>query len=291
MVKDFQDIQQLDTEENDHQLGRGEGPGPLQSPRQQFLQRFCSQFRLSVLSLSFNILLLVVICVIGSQSTQLQKELQDLKEIYDNFSLSTLIEVQALNFHGDNTSDRMTVLEDKIDKQNKDLKSDHANLLLHLKHFPTDLRILACQLEFLQSNGTKCCPINWLEYDGSCYWFSVTGTTWSEANEYCQIENAHLAVINSREEQKFILKHTSPFHTWIGLTSKAGSWIWVDGTNYENGFTNWAYSQPDDWKGHEMGGSEDCVEMRSDGRWNDDICRQVHRWVCESRQNHTVGSP
>lgn len=30
---------------------------------------------------------------------------------------------------------------------------DHATLLLHLKHFPVDLRILACQLAFLQSNG------------------------------------------------------------------------------------------------------------------------------------------
>lgn len=27
MEKDFQDIQQLDPEENDHQLGRDEGPG------------------------------------------------------------------------------------------------------------------------------------------------------------------------------------------------------------------------------------------------------------------------
>lgn len=26
MARDFQDIQQLDSEENDHQLGRGEGP-------------------------------------------------------------------------------------------------------------------------------------------------------------------------------------------------------------------------------------------------------------------------
>ncbi|XP_006899229.1 PREDICTED: asialoglycoprotein receptor 2-like [Elephantulus edwardii] len=286
MVKDFQDIQQLDSEENDHQLDRGP------SPCQQFLQRLCSQPRLSLLSLSFNVLMLVVICVIGSKSTQLRNELQDLKESFNNFSSRTLVEVQAISFHGGNTSDRVTDMEEKLEKYKQDLKSDHDNLILHLKHFPTDLRILECQLEFLHSNGrgTKCCPINWLEHDGSCYWFSVSGTTWSEADKYCRLENAYLAVINSREEQKFILQHSSPFHTWIGLTNSGGSWTWVDGTNYEKGYLNWAFSQPDDWKGHEMGGSEDCVEIRSDGRWNDDFCEQVHRWVCETNRNHTVGA-
>ena len=50
-------------------------------------------------------------------------------------------------------------------------------------------------------SGTECCPINWLEHDGSCYWFSRSGLTWPEAQKFCQLENAHLVVINSREEQ------------------------------------------------------------------------------------------
>lgn len=107
---------------------------------------------------------------------------------------------------------------------------DHATLLFHLKHFPVDLRILACQMAFLRSNGrfrevsgpgvlvtaswishlpvstlilsgTECCPINWVEHGSSCYWFSHSGLTWPEAEKYCQLENAHLVVINSREEQ------------------------------------------------------------------------------------------
>lgn len=106
---------------------------------------------------------------------------------------------------------------------------DHAALHLHLKHFPVDLRTLTCQMAYLHSNGrgrggslwspvsvppvgshlstpfgpsgTECCPVNWVEHEGNCYWFSRSGMTWPEARKYCQLENAHLVVINSWEEQ------------------------------------------------------------------------------------------
>ncbi|XP_030889995.1 asialoglycoprotein receptor 2 isoform X5 [Leptonychotes weddellii] len=215
MAKDFQDIQQLDSEDNDHPLGGGEGPGPrghnprrgdrfcvgtpTQSPLP--LQRFCSTLRLSLLVLGFNVLLLAAICVIGSQRAQLQEELRILKENFSHFSNGVLSEIGTLFSHGRSASHQLTSLEAKLEKQQRDLKADHDALLLHLKHFPMDLRILTCQMAFFQSNGTQCCPANWLEYDGSCYWFSRSGKTWEDADRYCQLESAHLVVINSREEQ------------------------------------------------------------------------------------------
>ncbi|XP_077826285.1 asialoglycoprotein receptor 2 isoform X5 [Macaca mulatta] len=288
MAKDFQDIQQLSSEENDHPFHRGPPPA------QPLAQRLCSMVHFSLLALSFNILLLVAICVIGSQSeghrgAQLQAELWSLKEAFSNFSSSTLMEVHALGTHGGSVGDKITSLGDKLEKQQQDLKADHDILLLHLKHFPVDLRFVACQMELLHSNGSQrtCCPVNWVEHQGSCYWFSRSGKAWAEAEKYCQLENSHLVVINSWEEQKFIVQHTNPFNTWIGLTDSDGSWKWVDGTDYRHNYKNWAVTQPDDWHGHELGGSEDCVEVRPDGRWNDDFCLQVHRWVCEKRRNAT----
>ncbi|XP_069338059.1 asialoglycoprotein receptor 2 isoform X1 [Eulemur rufifrons] len=197
MAKDSQDIQQLDLEENDHQLGRGP------PPPQPFAQRLCSTLRLGLLGLGFNVLLLVAICVIGSQSTQMQVELRALKETFSNFSSSTLTEVRALGAHGGSVVGKITSLGAKLEKQQQDLKADHATLLLHLKHFPADLRILTCQMEVLYSNGSErtCCPVNWVEHEGSCYWFSRSGKSWLEAEKYCQLENAHLVVINSWEEQ------------------------------------------------------------------------------------------
>ncbi|XP_025136505.1 asialoglycoprotein receptor 2 isoform X2 [Bubalus bubalis] len=272
MARDFQDIQQLDSEENDHQLGRGEGPGTCgHSPRREpfwkgmpppqplVLQRLCSKFRLSLLVLVFNVLLLVAICVTGSQRAQLQGELQTLQEAFSNFSSGTLMDILNLSSHGGFAGDKVRLLEAKLGKQQQDLKA-----------------------------GTECCPVNWVDHEGSCYWFSRSGKPWLEAEKYCQLENAHLVVINSREEQKFIVQHTNPFRVWIGLTDSDGSWKWVDGTDYKHSYKNWDPAQPDDWRGHELGASEDCAEIRWDGRWNDDFCQQVKRWVCETKRNITM---
>ncbi|XP_051036162.1 asialoglycoprotein receptor 2 [Phodopus roborovskii] len=300
MAKDFQDIQQLDSEENDHQLSGDEEQGTHgQNPRTEnpfwkgqppfppFPQSLGFRLYLNVFALAFNVLLLVVICVISSQSMQLQEEFWTLKESFSNFSSSILMEFRALDSHGGSRDDTLMSLVATLEKKQQDLKTDHSTLLLHLKHFPLDLRILTCQLAFHQSNGTECCPVNWMEHGGSCYWFSRVGLTWAEAAEYCQLENAHLVVINSWEEQKFVVKHTGSFHTWIGLTDRDGFWKWVDGTEYRSNYKNWDFTQPDNWQGHEQGGSEDCVEILSDGHWNDNFCQQVNRWACEKRRNIT----
>ncbi|XP_057571550.1 asialoglycoprotein receptor 2 isoform X1 [Hippopotamus amphibius kiboko] len=233
MAREFQDIQQLDPEENDHQLGRGKPP-----PQPSLLQRLCSMFRLSLLVLGLNILLLVAVCVMGSHRAQLQVELQTLKETFSNFSSSTQMEILALSSHGGGARDKVTSLEAKLEKQQQDLKADHDTLLFHLKHFPVDIRTLTCRMAFLHSNGTECCPVNWVDYEGSCYWFSRSGKPWPEAEKYCQLEGAHLVVINSREEQKFVAHHANSFQTWIGLTDSDGSWKWVDGTDYSHSYNS-----------------------------------------------------
>nr|KAF6414993.1 asialoglycoprotein receptor 2 [Molossus molossus] len=306
MEKDFQDIQQLDSEENDHQFSWVECPDTQgHSPRREdafwkgmpppqplLLQSLCSSLWLRLLVLGFNILLLVAICVIGSQSEdhrglQMQVEFWTLKAAFSNFSSSTLTEIHNFSIHRGNTGDKVTSLEAKLVEQQQDLKAEHATLLFHLKHFPADLRILTCQMAFLRSNGTECCPVNWLEHKGRCYWFSQTGMTWPEAEKYCQLENSHLVVINSREEQEFIVAHMGPFHTWIGLSESNGSWKWVDGTDLGNSYKNWDHREPNNWQGHEEGVNEDCAEVQDNGRWNDNFCQQVRRWACEMKRNNT----
>uniref|UniRef100_A0A8C0PYA3 Asialoglycoprotein receptor 2 n=1 Tax=Canis lupus familiaris TaxID=9615 RepID=A0A8C0PYA3_CANLF len=276
-------------------------PSPAGLPPHQplLLQRLCSGYRLNLLVLGFNVLMLVAICVIGSQRegrlapwgmgwcqgpTRALRALRGARkrQRWDNRGGGQVR-------HPPECVQRACVCASPASAPHHALPGalDHATLLLHLKHFPSDLRILTCQVAFFQSNGTDCCPVNWLEYEGSCYWFSRSGKTWEEAEKHCQLESAHLVVVNSREEQKFILQHTNPFDTWIGLTDSDGSWRWVDGTDYQQSYKNWAATQPDDWQGHEVGGGEDCAEVRANGRWNDNFCKQVQRWVCEMRRNVT----
>ncbi|KAF7476096.1 Hypothetical predicted protein [Marmota monax] len=166
---------------------------------------------------------------------------------------------------------------------------EHSSLLLHVKQFVSDLRSLSCQMAVLQGNDSvrTCCPINWVEHEGSCYWFSSSGRPWPEADKYCELENSHLVVITSWKEQKFVQHHMGPLNTWMGLTDQNGPWKWVDGTDYETGFKNWRPDQPDDWYGHGLGGGEDCAHFTPDGRWNDDFCQRPYRWVCETELGKT----
>ncbi|XP_036308385.1 asialoglycoprotein receptor 1-like [Pipistrellus kuhlii] len=145
---------------------------------------------------------------------------------------------------------------------------------------------LHCQVAALQSNDSQdaCCPIGWLEHGGSCYWFSPFRLSWSEAQWSCQLQNAHLVVVGSQNEQKFLEQHMYPVDTWIGLTDQHGPWTWVDGTDYKTGFQNWSPGQPDNWHYH---GQEDCTHLRTDGQWNDNICMTPFCWVCETELNRT----
>ncbi|KAG8507099.1 Asialoglycoprotein receptor 1 [Galemys pyrenaicus] len=283
MTKEYQDLQHLDNEENDHQLRK------VPSPPQPLLLRLCSGPRLLLLSMSLSILLLVVICVIGVQNSKLKEEMHALREMVSNFTQTTEVKVKDLNIQGESVGRKMKSLESQVEKQQHDLKEDHVSLLFHVKQFLFDLRGLSCQMAVLQGNASEkaCCPVNWVEYEGSCYWFSRSGKPWPEANNYCQLENAHLVVVSSMEEQKFVQHHTGPVNTWIGLTDQNGPWRWVDGSDYEKGFKNWRPDQPDDWHGHGLGGGEDCAHFTDDGRWNDDFCQRPYRWVCETGLERT----
>ena len=72
-------------------------------------------------------------------------------------------------------------------------------------------------------SGTECCPVNWVDYEGSCYWFSRSGKAWAEAEKYCQLENAHLVVINSREEQ--VTPSSSPRREETSGRRTLGGWV------------------------------------------------------------------
>ncbi|KAM5214507.1 C-type lectin domain family 10 member A-like [Hipposideros larvatus] len=282
------------------------------SPSQPFLQHLCSGARPLLFCLGLSLLLLVGICVIGSRShsenSKFQRDLMTLRTNFSNVTSNTTAEIKELHSQDGSLqetttllkakvenhehelqaarslNDKVLSLKSKLEKEQQELKEDYSEMLLRVQQLAKDLISLNCEMAALKSNDTQntCCPVNWLEHEGSCYWFSRTGKPWPEAEKYCQLENAHLVVINSREEQNFVQEHTGSSYTWMGLSDPEGIWKWVDGTEYETNFKNWKPGQPDDWHGHGLGGGEDCAHFHSDGRWNDDVCQRPYRWICEA---------
>ncbi|XP_066109215.1 C-type lectin domain family 4 member E [Saccopteryx bilineata] len=129
----------------------------------------------------------------------------------------------------------------------------------------------------------NCCPLNWVHFQASCYFFSTNTLTWSESLINCSKMGAHLVVINTQEEQEF-LYHAKPRKRefYIGLTDKVvdGQWKWVDGTPFMKSLSFWDKGEPNN-----LGTVEDCVTIRDSSNprqnWNDISCFFYMFRICE----------
>ncbi|XP_037665266.1 C-type lectin domain family 10 member A-like [Choloepus didactylus] len=305
MTTKYEDLQYLESEKKQPEFRNG-----LPSPR-SLLQRLCSGSHLLLLALGLCLLLLVLVCVTGSQNAKLRRDLLTLRTDFSNFTSNTTGEVQGLKSKDANLQEtaaslqakveehqqelqaarslnaKVVTLESKLEEQGKEAKADQSNVLQRVQRLVQELNSLTCHLTLLKSNGSQnsCCLPNWLEHRGSCYWFSSSKKSWLEARKSCQLENAHLVVINSWDEQNFVESHLSTSLIWMGLNDIDGEWKWEDGTDYKTNLKNWAESQPDNWEGHGQGGGEDCAQLRQDGKWNDNVCSNPYRWICEAEMS------
>ncbi|XP_029904981.1 CD209 antigen-like protein C isoform X3 [Myripristis murdjan] len=121
------------------------------------------------------------------------------------------------------------------------------------------------------------CPDGWTYFSSSCYFMSSESKSWDESRKDCQGRGADLVIINSREENSFLMNFR--VRLWIGLSDleTEREWKWVDGSSLC--YSYWAKGQPNDY-----GGGEDCGELRPayDG-WNDAPCSDGRPWICEKK--------
>ncbi|KAM9308969.1 CD209 antigen-like protein C isoform 2-T2 [Pholidichthys leucotaenia] len=134
----------------------------------------------------------------------------------------------------------------------------------------------------------KPCLEAWVQFESSCYWFSDSKyfsgwKTWEKSNDDCREMNAHLVVVESQEEQKFISNHTHFYKDekhgyWIGLKKDMESWWkWVDGNNLTVTY----------WKTESQGYAESCAlnqpRVPPLANWKKEGCSMRNRWICETR--------
>ncbi|XP_078387659.1 uncharacterized protein LOC144668993 isoform X2 [Cetorhinus maximus] len=162
--------------------------------------------------------------------------------------------------------------------------STEISLLKELAGMPEQIRRLLPELrttipELKKNLPHLQCPMQWTPFKQKLYYFSSHQATWGEAQRFCELMDANLAVINSAEEQMYIQWNIQYDH-WIGLTdaTKEGKWHWVDGTDYASNVKFWYSNQPN---GGETEEDEDCVVTTSDGKWHDWPCSSFHSTICE----------
>ncbi|XP_030643644.1 C-type lectin domain family 4 member F-like [Chanos chanos] len=126
----------------------------------------------------------------------------------------------------------------------------------------------------------RCVSKGWRYFSHSVYYISTAKKSWSGSRQDCTDRGADLVIINSEEEQEFILRSVNG-NVWIGLTNTEGVWKWVDGTALSTGY--WTRGQPS----RSYNGEEDCVvstEVHDSLKsWDDVFCSNAYSWVCEKR--------
>ncbi|XP_037370299.1 C-type lectin domain family 4 member E [Talpa occidentalis] len=148
-----------------------------------------------------------------------------------------------------------------------------------------DLMGLSC---YNDGSGSvkNCCPLNWVYFHSSCYFFSTNTLTWTLSVKNCSDMGAHLVIINTQEEQEFLF-HTKPKgkEFYIGLTDRIveSQWKWVDGTHLNQFLSFWDAGEPNN-----IATVEDCVTIRDSSNprknWNDVPCFFNMFRICEMPQ-------
>ncbi|XP_011920065.1 PREDICTED: C-type lectin domain family 4 member A isoform X3 [Cercocebus atys] len=133
----------------------------------------------------------------------------------------------------------------------------------------------------------SCCPKNWKPFSSNCYFISTESASWQKSEKDCARMEAHLLVINTREEQDFIFQNLQEESAYfVGLSDPEGQrhWQWVDQTPYNESSTFWHPHEPSD-------PDERCVVLnfrKTPKRWgwNDIHCNVHQRSVCEMMKIH-----
>lgn len=228
---------------------------------------------------------LIIIIAFGASSAGLSSRLYSLEESMSNLSVS----VSSAHDNNKESGKDLQRLKFSVESNRDQLSSVAESLkaLAEVETLSNTVASLKCALERIIHNRTEisgCCPLNWISFESSCYFFSKAALSWHDARDWCHAHQSQLLVLNTDKDWDFVRIHLSGSFFWIGLTDHSGKWEWVNGTPYTIERRHWRPGQPDNWTEHGLGeGAEDCAHLHSDGRLNDMHCSQRLRYICYKR--------
>jgi len=133
------------------------------------------------------------------------------------------------------------------------------------------------------------------EVSGVAYWFCSTARTWEQAEGMCRSVGLHLVTIDSATEnntlQAEIASGMAAYH--IGFTEAmpyTNSWgTWTSGGGDTTGAA--VAGRYNRWTTNEPNGSGDCLQLLSDGFWDDADCALPKNYVCERNDTTPTSAP
>ncbi|XP_034292028.1 CD209 antigen-like protein E [Pantherophis guttatus] len=126
----------------------------------------------------------------------------------------------------------------------------------------------------------NCKDTSWRKFQTNVYYFSDTEENWKMAREKCADLDSHLVIINTKQEQDFVIE-TLKQSIWLGLndTEEEGTWRWIDGSPLGE-LRSWRTGEPN----NNGKNGEDCAVLYKEGNWNDIRCDTRVKFVCEKKE-------
>jgi hypothetical protein len=124
-------------------------------------------------------------------------------------------------------------------------------------------------------------------YNESHYFLSNSNKRWLDADLSCRQNGGHLAHIANLSENNYVENSVINSTSWIGyyqncnsglFSEPGGGWEWSDGIVAS--YTNWNNNEPNDVN------TENWVEMRADGTWNDHNINRSIPYVMEVEDSY-----
>ena len=123
-------------------------------------------------------------------------------------------------------------------------------------------------------------------HDDHDYWFCTTFLTFTSAESKCTAVGMHLPKVETAGEDSF-LRTTCNDKTmgeyYLGATdaSSQNSWSWLAGGKLWEGVANGTASGYTHWNSNEPNASGDCLVVQTNGAWDDRICTDQRKYICE----------
>uniref|UniRef100_A0A8C4RHZ1 Asialoglycoprotein receptor 1-like n=1 Tax=Erpetoichthys calabaricus TaxID=27687 RepID=A0A8C4RHZ1_ERPCA len=255
-------------------------------------------------SLLASIVLLAIYNLNPSKDKGAVDEMRQNYSIAEQQLIQLRMQYDSLNREHSNLSEYQKTLQmnlTSLQSLYSNLSANHTKLLSHYSALTQENADFFAEFEKLnkrcpilnpssQSRTCYVCPQNWLFFNSKCYLFSSDKLTWRGGHDGCKAEGAHLVIIESEEEQTFLLNELSKQNPrkpyWIGLNdiTTEGQFVWVDNKRLDQSKSFWGLNwdrsmEPDNW-----GNQEDCVQIQkpaTSGGWYDAPCSEKNNVICE----------
>ncbi|XP_053349941.1 macrophage mannose receptor 1-like isoform X2 [Clarias gariepinus] len=127
---------------------------------------------------------------------------------------------------------------------------------------------------FIEPIPTKT-PTTFIKLGNDSYMILQKNLTWSEAQQHCKLEGAHLASIRDVLAQSYIELQAAKLGQplWIGLNSAEtdGYFLWID--NWHLNMENWGENEPKS--------NQPCVYVDVEGKWITAYCNETSYSLCK----------